>query len=162
MAIKQFLNNRLAILFQKHFTFKIQHEKWFWEYRAIRSALNLMKRNFNRYQHKFNKSLEELVKNSDAYSYDGLETSTAIADQIRININWLDMKICDSLYSSRSPKTYHEFIEIRNNYKALKRTMLAFRIFDLPIMLANFNTWDNQRRISTKLYVSKMFFSNYP
>lgn len=121
-----------------------------------------MKRNFNRYQHKFNKSLEELVKNSDAYSYDGLETSTAIADQIRININWLDMKICDSLYSSRSPKTYHEFIEIRNNYKALKRTMLAFRIFDLPIMLANFNTWDNQRRISTKLYVSKMFFSNYP
>lgn len=161
MSIKQFLNNQLAILFPKHFKFKIQHEKWFWEYRAIRSSLNLMKRNFIRYRFKLDKSLEELVKNSDVFSYDRMETSKAIADQIQINIDFFKKKVGELLKRSRYPKTYRDFVEIRNDFKALKRTMLSFRMFDLPLMVANFDTWDRRHMISAKVYVSKMFFTNY-
>ena len=161
MTIKQFINNRLAILFPKHFKFKIQHEKWFWEYRAIRSSLHLMKRNFIRYRFKLDKSLEELVKNSDVFSHDRMETSKAIADQIQINIDFFKKKVSELLKRSRYPKTYRDFVEIRNDFKALKRTMLYFRMFVLPLMVANFDTWDKRHMISTKVYVSKMFFTNY-
>ena len=87
MTIKQFINNRLAILFPKHFKFKIQYEKWFWEYRAIRSSLHIMKRNFIRYRFKLDKSLEELVKNSDVFSCDRMEKRKDIEDKIKIKID---------------------------------------------------------------------------